>query len=271
MMSDTISTNRAEMPMGTTSVLDTRSVEKSNANLLGILKPGQYVLDVGCGSGAITSGICEQVGDKGKVIGVDRSETLINQARDHFSGIRNLTFFCTDILAFETDLFFDVITTARTLQWVSNPGLLLNRMKSLLKPDGVLCVLDYDHTAIQWNPAPPVSMLHFYQAFLKWRADAGMDNRIGGHVASMLEQCGLKLLLEQDQSEYFERGETDFMTHINIWMVVAETRGKQMVDDNYITEEQRLLALKEYQNWCGSEAKSMRLVLKVTHAGNKQL
>jgi ubiquinone/menaquinone biosynthesis C-methylase UbiE len=268
-MSDSISKKRAAMPAGTNAVLDTRTIAKSNANLLQVLKPGQFVLDVGCGSGAITHGICDYVGPDGRVTGVDRSEPLINQAREQFAAVENLSFYCTDILDFSTSLRFDVITTARTLQWIANPELVVTSMKNLLKADGVLCVLDYDHTAIQWNPEPPASMRHFYQAFLQWRADAGMNNSIGQHVAGMMEKNGLELIWEQDQSEYYQREEEGFATHINIWAVVAETRGKQMVDDAYITEEQRLLALTEYQNWCARDARSMQLVLKAIHARNK--
>lgn len=266
---DALSKQRAAMPAGTNTVLDNRTIGKSNANLLQVLKPGQAVLDVGCGSGAITRDVCDYVGPQGQVIGVDRSEALVNQAKDLFAKVANLSFYCTDILDFNTDLRFDVITTARTLQWIANPESIVTKMKRLLKEDGVLCVLDYDHTAMQWKPEPPASMRHFYQAFLQWRADVGMDNSIGLHVAGMLRKSGLDLIWEQDQSEYYQRGKEGFATHINIWAVVAETRGRQMVKDAYITEEQRLLALNEYRNWCASDALSMRLVLKAVHARNK--
>ncbi|MFL5748623.1 MAG: methyltransferase domain-containing protein [Niastella sp.] len=268
-MSDSISKKRAAMPAGTNSVLDTRTITKSNANLIQVLKPGQTVLDVGCGSGAITHGITGYVGAEGLVIGVDRSENLINQAKTQFAAIENLSFYCADILDFSTNLHFDVITTARTLQWIANPQVVVASMKSLLKPNGILCVLDYDHTAINWEPEPPASMQHFYQAFLQWRADAGMDNQIGQHVGAMMEENGLQLTEQHDQSEYLQKEEEGFATHIDIWAVVAETRGKQMVDDSYITEEERLLALTEYRQWSVSDARSMKLVLKAVHAMNK--
>ena len=265
-MSDSLSKQRATMPTGTNRVLDARSLEKSNANLLAVLQPGQYVLDVGCGAGAITRGICDCVGSQGSVVGIDRSNELIDQAKERFSDAKNLSFYCADILEFNTTLCFDVITTARTLQWVAHPNQLILKMKGLLNAGGVLCVLDYDHRAIQWSPAPPASMMQFYDAFMRWRADAGMDNSIGEHVAGMMKEHGLELLLEQDQSEYSEKGAPGFDTFLNIWAVVADTRGKQMADDHYITEEERLLALKEYEQWCQAEAENMRLVLKATHA-----
>ncbi len=42
-----------------------RTVENSAAYLLPELKPGQDVLDVGCGPGTITAGLAERVGPGG--------------------------------------------------------------------------------------------------------------------------------------------------------------------------------------------------------------
>ena len=264
-MGEEISKIRATMPHGTAQLLNTRSLHRSNANLLHVLRPGQDVLDVGCGTGTISIGICDLVGNEGRVVGVDRSEELIRQATHHQQERANLSFICTDILEFQSENSFDVITAARTIQWLSNPAKYLAKMKSLLKPAGVLCILDYDHEAIEWKPAPPLSMINFYNAFLRWRADAGMDNRIGAHAAVELERIGMKVIFEQDFFEYAEAGDEGFSTHINLWSIVAETRGKQMVNDNYLSEESRVIALNEYRQWCASDAKSMNLVLRATH------
>src|ERR1700716_2098932 len=94
---------RAEMPPGASAVLDERSLESSNANLLTVLKEGQRVLDVGCGSGAITQGIAKKVGDKGWVLGIDRSPELIDLAKTKFGHIPNLAFDQTDILDYDTN------------------------------------------------------------------------------------------------------------------------------------------------------------------------
>ena len=261
------------MPTGTNAVLDKRSLATSNANLLAVLAPGQTVLDVGCGSGAITHGIAAVVGETGTVIGLDRSKALIQQATDSYTATKNLHFVAGDILDYipfipnlsQTPVLFDVITTARTLQWVANPEALIQKMKTHLKPNGLLCVLDYDHTAISWEPQPPASMQLFYEQFLKWRSDAGMDNQIALHTGDLMQACGLEICYEADHSEFHQLSEADFLQHVNIWTVVAETRGKQMVTDGYISETQRTLAATDYQHWCKTEAQSMRLALKAIH------
>jgi ubiquinone/menaquinone biosynthesis C-methylase UbiE len=72
---------RAIMPAGTHEVLDRRNIYNANINLLGIVKAGHRVLDVGCGSGTITKGIAELAKEEGLVVGIDSSPHLIELAR----------------------------------------------------------------------------------------------------------------------------------------------------------------------------------------------
>src|SRR5258708_28601574 len=46
-------------------------------------KPGEKVLDVGCGTGMTTAELAHAGGAQGKVLGVDISEPLIGAAREH--------------------------------------------------------------------------------------------------------------------------------------------------------------------------------------------
>lgn len=257
---------RAEMPKGSAVVLDERTLETSNKNLLKELKKGQHVLDVGCGSGAITHAICHYVGDGGEVTGIDRSEELIQLATLKFSSFENLDFICDDILKYKTDKKFDIITSARTLQWIEKPETVISKMIQLLKPEGKICILDYNHTLIEWKPLPPISMLNFYDDFLKWRSDAGMDNEIGDSVLNLLQINNLKISSTEMHREYCERGMSNFHSQLNIWEQVANLRGKQMVKDGYLIEKERLQLITEYSEWCATKAQSMSLYLKSTHA-----
>jgi len=257
---------RAEMPSGTNAVLDQRSLEASNANLLTVLRPGQRVLDVGCGSGAITAGIAARVATDGMVMGIDRSADLIGQAQRKFAAVGNLHFGAVDILDYIPEVRYDVVTTARTLQWIADPLGVIQKMIGLLEPGGVLCVLDYNHELIEWDPEPPAAMRYFYDCFLRWRSDAGMYNDVIDRLPAMVSSLGLRVTLDQDESEYRQREDAGFQAHLGIWTKVAETRGNQLVSDGYVTEEQRLAAIDAYTRWCGTEARSMRLYLRAVHA-----
>jgi SAM-dependent methyltransferase len=50
------------------------------------LRAGERVLDVGCGSGDAARGLAALVGPGGRVVGVDRSETMIREARRRLAG-----------------------------------------------------------------------------------------------------------------------------------------------------------------------------------------
>lgn len=249
------------MPTGANSVLDRRTVENGNANLLKFVKKGQSVLDVGCGSGAITKGIVDLVGSDGFVKGIDSSEHLIDLARHNFSNIKNLEFELADINSYISTKRYDVVTSARVLQWLSNPAAVATKMKDLLREGGCLTILDYNHEKVEFKPDVPESMKNFYAAFLQWRKDSGMDNQIADHLESIFRNIGLKNIEVDDQSEISLPKSDSFFDEINIWKKVAEARGTQLVKDNYLKEEERLLAISEYQVWMESKATYMKLYL----------
>jgi ubiquinone/menaquinone biosynthesis C-methylase UbiE len=249
MVDKLIAPQRAQMPKGTSSVLDRRSLERDNKNLLPLLGKGMTVLDVGCGSGAITMGIANKIGKDGSVLGIDASSELISLAREKYDDIENLSFHVADIMNFETDLRFDLITAARTLQWLNEPEKALAKMKSLLAENGCITILDYNHEKIEWQPSTPQSMQYFYTAFLQWRQDAGMSNRIADDLESMFYQTGFSNISVTDESELSRYDDMDFLETAGIWKKVAETRGHQLVNDGYVTELERLAAIDDYQQW----------------------
>ena len=224
------------------------------------LKEGMDVLDVGCGTGAITRGIAERV-RTGRIVGIDVSKDLVSQGKENHKDIRNLTLEVQDIFEYPPSEKFDLVTSSRTLQWLSNPEEALIKMKELLKPGGMISILDYNHEKIEWSPALPQSMQRFYTAFLDWRSDAGMNNRIADDLPSIFESLKLKNILVADAGELSLKGDPDFYQNASIWSKVAETRGQQMVQDHYITEDERLQAIGDYNEWIVQRAFSMKLYL----------
>ena len=251
---------RSEMPKGANKVLDRRNIENSYSSLLDLLT-GELlsVLDVGCGSGAITADIAQRV--NGKAVGIDFSQHLIELAQKNYEHIPNLSFEVANINDYVSDEPFDLVIAARTLQWVNNPAEIVSRMVGLLKKSGKVSINDYNHTKIKWSPAPPKSMLDFYETFLLWRKDAGFDNQIADNLPSIYSNLGLANVNIVAQHEKSVRGDEDFEASIRIWNIVAETRGKQVVQDGYCSEELRLQAIREYDTWIRNEAESMTLYL----------
>src|SRR5690606_15884051 len=73
-----------------TKIYDTRSLEKDYPTLIPILTKGIRVLDVGCGTGAISKGIAECVGPNGYVVGIDNTEKFIRSGKQRYSETKNI-------------------------------------------------------------------------------------------------------------------------------------------------------------------------------------
>src|SRR4051794_30712082 len=102
------------------AVLNRRTLERDHAVLAGLLRPGMAVLDVGCGTGAITAGIARAVEPGGRVVGVDRDAALLDVARREHASLHNLSWENLDAVELSYDACFDIATAARALQWMAD-------------------------------------------------------------------------------------------------------------------------------------------------------
>jgi len=247
---------RAHMPDGTRAILDTRSLAADHRRLAALLRPGLAVLDVGCGTGAITRDIAQAVGPEGRAVGVDVDPAMIEAARAAHRRVPGLSFYVVDVYALPFRGEFDIVAAARVLQWLADPEAALREMTKGLRRGGRIVVLDYNHEKASWTPEPPSSMRRFFATFLQWRAAAGLDNAIADRLEKLLAAIGLTAITTTDQREITRRGDSDFETRAGIWAAIAATRGHQMVADGAISERERRAAEVEYGAWLREAARS---------------
>ena len=256
-----VARDRAAMPPGTDRVLDRRSLARDQRRLAQRLVPGLAVLDVGCGTGAITRGIAEAVAPGGRVVGVDVSEALIAAARREHGAVPGLVFEVHDVHRLPFREEFDVVTAARVLQWLARPADAIVAMARTARPGGRVLVLDFNHDKLGLEPAPRAAARAFLAAFLRWRAEAGMDNAMADHLADLFARAGLRDVGVTPQHEDVRRGEPDFEARAGIWADVAATRGHQMVADGAIDEARRAAAEAELRAWAASTATAHAMYL----------
>lgn len=243
-----------------TKIYDNRSLEKDYRTLKPLLKKGMVVLDIGCGTGAISKDIAKIVGEKGKVTGIDNTKKFIESGKETYREITNLDLIHSDLFDFESEEKFDLIVAARVLQWLTTPKEALLKMKELLKPNGQISILDYNHEELDWKPSPPKSMQAFYKIFLKWRKDAGMNNRIAEDLSGMMKDVGFRSIEVLISNEHYEREQEHFKSKVGIWSKVAGL--DQIVEEGYIENEYRQQVIEEYDEWVEKEAISMTMKLK---------
>jgi ubiquinone/menaquinone biosynthesis C-methylase UbiE len=233
-------------------ILNRRTLRKDHRHLPRVLRAGMKILDVGCGTGAITADIAKAVGPNGMVLGIDRDEANLAIAIQEHRGIENLRFEKADILTFgigDTSYgSFDIVTAARTIQWISEPERAIVQMKKATKPGGHVIVLDYNLDETRWEPEPPAVFQQFYQAFLDWRTANNWDNRTASLLSEFFRSAGLADIVSHKTDEIVRRGEPDFVDAYasGIWLYVIQTVGPNLVRAGFLEEGARCRAEDEY-------------------------
>lgn len=103
------------------------------------LKPGEVVLDLGCGAGLDIYFYAKAVGENGRVYGLDISEDMVAKARVNMEliGVKNVEVKCghSDSLPFD-DNFFDVVASNGIYNLSPDKEKVMKEVFRVLKPGG---------------------------------------------------------------------------------------------------------------------------------------
>lgn len=105
------------------------------------VKTGDDCLDIGCGTGNLTSSMINVVGKNGFVIGIDPNEDRIRKAKQRYGGLSNISFNNTNNLS-GISKCFDVAISNYVTHWMTDKEKLetFQVVFHLLKPGGVFGV-----------------------------------------------------------------------------------------------------------------------------------
>lgn len=106
-------------------------------------RPGERVLDLGCGFGETTLLLADLVGEEGSALGVDVSEPFIAAARKEAeaNGAVNVEFMTADVQTLELPREFDYAFSRMGLMFFANPVAALRNVARALVPGGRLCAV----------------------------------------------------------------------------------------------------------------------------------
>ena len=121
------------------------------------LQAGMRLIDCGCGPGSITVDLARAV-ESGDTIGIDLREEAVVQGRmlARERGLANVEFLVASIYQLPfADCSVDATFTCAVLQHLTAPLAALKEIRRVLKPGGVIGIVDGSSTITFWYPTNP--------------------------------------------------------------------------------------------------------------------
>ena len=159
-------------------------MHRRHINALDVVRPGARTLEVGCGNGSISAWLAERVSPGGKAVAVDLDPSLVKARAP------NLELRQADIVAGPVERgSFDLVTARAVLHHVADAEAAITNLVSSLRPGGGLLLIEPDFLPV--SVAEPQEVRAFWDGWLAWSRERGIDYHIGRTLASRLTALGL--------------------------------------------------------------------------------
>jgi SAM-dependent methyltransferase len=188
--------------------------------------PGWRCLELGCGNGSISQALAARVAPTGHVVASDIDLAYIKDLQAPCLEVHRI-----DILqdAIEEGSY-DFVVARALLHHVAPARKALERMVTALKPGGVLLSIEPD--MLPCTVTEPNSMRTFWQGWLKWSAQAGIDYFIGRKIPAWLDSLGMVDVAGEGYTAQFNGG-SDWATY---WTETIKELGPSLLKPGYVSE-----------------------------------
>jgi arsenite methyltransferase len=122
-------------------------------------RPGERILDAGCGPGFYVSELLDEVGPGGSVVGVDVSPQMLAVAAHRNEGRPGVELLEGSVASLPVkDGDFDGALCVQVLEYVEDATAALAEIRRALRPGGRAVVWDVDWTTVSWHSNEPARM-----------------------------------------------------------------------------------------------------------------
>ena len=189
------------------------------------VRSGWRCLELGCGNGSISRALARLVGPSGHVVASDIDLAYIGSLQAPGLEIRKINVLQDEI----EEGFYDLVVARALLHHLTPARKALERMVAALKPGGVL--LSIEPNMLPCTVVAPDSMRAFWQGWLKWSADAGIDYFIGKKIPVLLDSLGLREIAGEGNTAHFNGG-SNWATY---WLETMQELEPSLLESNRIT------------------------------------
>jgi len=159
-------------------------MQRRYIDALDVVRLGARTLEVGCGNASISAWLAERVSPGGTAVAVDLDLSLIEVR------MPNLELLKADIVAGPVDRgAFDLVTARAVLHHVADARAAIANMVANLKTGGALLLIEPDFLPV--SVAEPQEVRAFWDGWLAWSRERGIDYQIGRTLAPRLASLGL--------------------------------------------------------------------------------
>ncbi len=201
-------------------------VERAHIARLGV-GPGWRCLEVGCGNGSIAQALAERVTPTGSVVASDIDISYVADLQMPCLEIRQINVLQDAI----EESSYDFVVARALLHHLTPARKALERMVAALKPGGTLLSIEPD--MLPSTVAEPHSMHRFWQGWLKWSIEAGIDYFIGRKIPAELDSLGLEDVAGEGYTAQFNGG-SDWATY---WTESIRELAPSLLKSGYVTEK----------------------------------
>jgi SAM-dependent methyltransferase len=158
-------------------------MHRRHLEALGV-SPGARALEVGCGNGSISAWLAERVGPSGRAVAFDLDLSLVDVRAPRLELRQG------DIVAGPVDPGrFDLVTARAVLHHVTDIEAAIRNLAASLAPGGSILLIEPDFLPV--SVAEPPEVRAFWDGWLAWSRDAGIDYHVGRTLAPRLAALGL--------------------------------------------------------------------------------